>query len=156
MDSSDYMVSLPNPKRSARSARLSASPTLPCPFARTPRVGCMAALHPYLRVVTAPVQKRSHSSGSGGDGLSEELLMSTARLHFSSKEELPVLLSHSSSLLFVLSSVLRCASFPIDSGVDWLAGREIPRLPVVEVVRFWRPTAAHCLMETMSSGIGST
>ena len=33
----DYMVSLPNPKRSARSARLSASPTQPCPSARVPR-----------------------------------------------------------------------------------------------------------------------
>ena len=57
----DYMVSLPNPKRSARSARPSASPTLPCPSARAPRVGRTAASHPYLRVVTAPVHKRSHS-----------------------------------------------------------------------------------------------
>ena len=57
----DYMVSLPNPKRSAGSARPSASPTLPCPSARAPRVGRTAASHPYLRVVTAPVHKRSHS-----------------------------------------------------------------------------------------------
>ena len=57
----DYMVSLPNPKRSARSARPSASLTLPCPSTRVPRVGRTAASHPYLRVVTAPVHKRSHS-----------------------------------------------------------------------------------------------
>ena len=57
----DYMVSLPNPKRSARSAHPSASPTLPCPSARASRVGRTAASHPYLRVVTAPVHKRSHS-----------------------------------------------------------------------------------------------
>ena len=57
----DYMVSLPNPKRSARSARPSASLTLPCPSARAPRVGRTAASHPYLRVVTAPVHKHSHS-----------------------------------------------------------------------------------------------
>ena len=57
----DYMVSLPNPKRSARSARPSASSTLPCPSARAPCVGRTAASHPYLRVVTAPVHKRSHS-----------------------------------------------------------------------------------------------
>ena len=57
----DYMVSLPNPKRSARSSRPSASPTLPCPSARAPRVGRTAASHPYLRVVTAPVHKRSHN-----------------------------------------------------------------------------------------------
>ena len=49
----DYMVSLPNPKRSARSARPSASPTLPYPSARAPRVGRTAASHLYLRVVTA-------------------------------------------------------------------------------------------------------
>ena len=61
VDSSDYMVSLSNPKRSARSARPSASPTLPCPSARVPRVGRTAASHPYLRVVTAPVHKRSHN-----------------------------------------------------------------------------------------------
>ena len=60
----DYMVSLPNPKRSARSAHPSASPTLPCPSARAPRVGRTAASHPYLRVVTAPVHKRSHSRSS--------------------------------------------------------------------------------------------
>ena len=99
------------------------------------------------------------ASGSGGDGLldpwsSEELLMVTGRLYSSSKEELLVLLSRSSSLLFVLSSPLQRASFWIDPGVDWLARREVPRLPVVEVVRFWRPLATHCLMETMSSGIG--
>ena len=57
----DYMMSLPNPRRSTRSARPSASPTLPCPSARAPRVGRTAASHPYLRVVTAPVHKRSHS-----------------------------------------------------------------------------------------------
>ena len=57
----DYMVSLPNPKRSARSVRPSASPTLPCPSTRAPRVGRTAASHLYLRVVTAPVHKRSHS-----------------------------------------------------------------------------------------------
>ena len=60
----DYMVSLPNPKRSARSARPSASLTLPCPSARAPRVGRTAASHPYLRVVTAPVHKCSHSRSS--------------------------------------------------------------------------------------------
>ena len=57
----DYMVSLPNPKRSARSARPSAFPTLPCPSACAPRVGRTAVSHLYLRVVTAPVHKRSHS-----------------------------------------------------------------------------------------------
>ena len=57
----DYMVSLPNPKRSARSARLSASPTQPYSSARATRVGRTAASHPYLRVVTAPVHKRSHN-----------------------------------------------------------------------------------------------
>ena len=50
-------------------------------------------------------------SGSDGDGdglsdPSEELLMLTERLYSSSKEELPVSLSCSSSLLFVLSSAL--------------------------------------------------
>ena len=57
----DYMVSLPNPKRNARSEHPSASLTLPCPCTRAPRVGRTAASHPYLRVVTAPVHKRSHS-----------------------------------------------------------------------------------------------
>ena len=97
-------------------------------------------------------------SGSGGDGLSDpskELLMSTGRLNSFSEEELPVLLSRSFSLLFVLSSALRRASFWNDPGVDWLAGREVPRLSVVGVVRFWRPPAAHCSMQTMSSRIGS-
>ena len=61
VDSSNYMVSLSNPKRSARSARPSASLTLPCPSAHTPRVGHTAALHLYLRVVTAPVHNRSHN-----------------------------------------------------------------------------------------------
>ena len=61
VDSSDYMVSFPNPKRNARSARPSASPTLPCPSTRAPRVGHTAVWHPYLRLVTAPVQKRSHT-----------------------------------------------------------------------------------------------
>ena len=40
-------------------------------------------------------------------------------------------------------------------GVDWLARREVPLLSVVGVVRFWRPPATHCSMETMSSEIGS-
>ena len=60
----DYMVSLPNPKRSARSTRPSASPTLPCPSTRAPRVARTAASHSYVRVVTAPVHKRSHNRSS--------------------------------------------------------------------------------------------
>ena len=81
--------------------------------------------------------------------------MSTERLYSSSKEKLPISLSRSSSLLFVLSSTLRRASFRIDPSIDWLVGREVPTLPIVGVVRFWRPLATHCSMETMSSGIGS-
>ena len=100
-------------------------------------------------------------SSSGGEGLSDpwsskELLIVTGRLYFSSKEELSVLLSRSFSLLFVLSSALRLASFRINPSIDWLARREIPRLPVVGVVRFLRPPVVHYSMETMSSKLGST
>ena len=47
VDSSNYMVSLRNPKRSARSARPSASPTLPCPSAR-------ATYGPHGRLALVP------------------------------------------------------------------------------------------------------
>ena len=79
--------------------------------------------------------------------------MVTGRLYSSSKEELPISLSCSSSLLFVLSLALQHVSFRINPGVDWLVGREVPLLLVVGVVRFWRPLAAYYSMETMSSGL---
>ena len=97
----------------------------------------------------------------------------------SSSEELPNLLASSCALLLLLaSSLLRAASlippktvtgvpslprswlWVIDPDVDRLTRIVVPLLYVVGVAMSWRPPAAHCSSEAMSSmlrdfGIGS-